>query len=126
MVRWLSIWLLGWYMVASLRPYFPFVEYQLNRAYYAEVLCQNQDRPELHCDGKCYLAQQLKAASSQPESPQAPNSLQVQDFLAAHLAPSSIQFFPHCPTPVTGAYQLLAATQSPVPPTPPPRPWGIS
>lgn len=35
--------------------------YQLNKEYIARVLCENRDRPELHCDGNCYLAKRLKA-----------------------------------------------------------------
>jgi hypothetical protein len=35
--------------------------YQLNRDYIARILCENRDRPELHCDGQCYLAKRLKA-----------------------------------------------------------------
>jgi hypothetical protein len=34
----------------------------LNNDYVAKVLCQNKNRPELHCNGQCYLAKQLKAA----------------------------------------------------------------
>ncbi|WP_080056386.1 hypothetical protein [Spirosoma aerolatum] len=36
-------------------------QYQLNKEYIARVLCENRNRPELHCDGKCYLAKRLKA-----------------------------------------------------------------
>lgn len=35
--------------------------YNANREYIARVLCENRDRPQLHCDGKCYLAKKLKA-----------------------------------------------------------------
>ncbi|GAB3772287.1 hypothetical protein GCM10028818_12310 [Spirosoma horti] len=35
--------------------------YQVNKAYIARVLCENRDKPQLHCDGQCYLAKQLKA-----------------------------------------------------------------
>jgi hypothetical protein len=35
--------------------------YQLNKDYIARVLCENRDRPELHCNGQCYLAKRLKA-----------------------------------------------------------------
>ena len=35
--------------------------YQLNKAYIARVLCENRDKPQLHCDGQCYLAKQLEA-----------------------------------------------------------------
>ncbi|MBN8824333.1 MULTISPECIES: hypothetical protein [unclassified Spirosoma] len=35
--------------------------YQLNKEYIARVLCENRDKPQMHCDGKCYLAKRLKA-----------------------------------------------------------------
>ncbi|GAB3025885.1 hypothetical protein GCM10027185_26480 [Spirosoma pulveris] len=35
--------------------------YNVNKAYIARVLCENRDKPQLHCDGQCYLAKQLKA-----------------------------------------------------------------
>jgi uncharacterized protein YjhX (UPF0386 family) len=34
--------------------------YNLNKQYITRVLCQNRDKPQLHCDGKCYLAKKLK------------------------------------------------------------------
>lgn len=34
--------------------------FQLNRDYIAKVLCQNRKRPQLNCNGKCYLARKLK------------------------------------------------------------------
>ncbi len=88
MTRFLSIWLLFAYSVALLRPYLPFLEYQINLEYYQEVLCENRDRPELNCDGKCYLAKQLQeaATSALPEAPQVPDSPTTEDFLWANLA----------------------------------------
>lgn len=35
--------------------------YHANKDYIARVLCENRDKPQLNCDGKCYLAKQLKA-----------------------------------------------------------------
>jgi len=35
--------------------------YQLNKKYIARVLCENRDKPQLNCDGKCYLAKKLQA-----------------------------------------------------------------
>ena len=35
--------------------------YQVNKAYIARVLCENRDKPQLHCDGQCYLAKKLRA-----------------------------------------------------------------
>ena len=36
------------------------VQFQINRSYYADVLCINKNRPELACHGKCVLMQRLK------------------------------------------------------------------
>lgn len=34
--------------------------FHANRNYIARVLCQNRDKPQLNCNGQCYLAKQLK------------------------------------------------------------------
>jgi hypothetical protein len=48
--------------------------HQLNKEYIAKVLCINRDKPELACEGKCHLRQQLQqhqdatpAESERPE-----------------------------------------------------------
>ena len=38
------------------------VDYQLNKARITELYCVNKARPQLHCNGKCHLAQQLRKA----------------------------------------------------------------
>lgn len=43
------------------------VDYMVNSDYIATVLCINKEKIELKCDGKCYLAQQLKKQKSQQE-----------------------------------------------------------
>ncbi len=53
------------YLVAMLRPIAPFVEYAINYDYISEVLCINKDKPELHCNGKCYVMNQLKEQKSE-------------------------------------------------------------
>jgi len=37
-----------------------FAWYNINKQAITEQLCVNKDKPELHCDGKCYLSKQLK------------------------------------------------------------------
>ncbi|RNA60736.1 hypothetical protein D1631_01700 [Chryseobacterium nematophagum] len=49
--------LLVFYLV--FRPLIPMVEYGVNYKYIKEVLCVNKERPELHCNGKCYLKKEL-------------------------------------------------------------------
>lgn len=40
--------------------------YQLNKTYVANTLCENKARPQLKCDGKCYLKKNLKANPAEP------------------------------------------------------------
>lgn len=42
--------------------------YQVNQDYVAEELCENQDKPELECNGKCYLMKQLEKAENNTSS----------------------------------------------------------
>lgn len=41
------------------KPIFPFLEYVLNYNYIVAELCENKSKPQLKCNGKCYLAKQL-------------------------------------------------------------------
>ncbi len=49
-----------WVAFAMLvKPLWPVVEYVVNYDYIVNVLCDNKDKPQLNCEGKCYLAKQL-------------------------------------------------------------------
>ena len=48
-------------MLPTVSPLGTIAYFNLNRDYIARVLCENRDRPELHCNGQCYLAKRLKA-----------------------------------------------------------------
>jgi hypothetical protein len=37
-----------------------FAGFEMNRAYIAKELCVNRKKPELHCNGKCYLVNKLR------------------------------------------------------------------
>lgn len=36
--------------------------FELNQKYIAEKLCENKDRPWMHCNGRCYLMNKVKQA----------------------------------------------------------------
>lgn len=38
------------------------VYYHLNKAEITQKLCENKGRPQMHCNGHCYLSKQLKKA----------------------------------------------------------------
>jgi hypothetical protein len=44
------------------------VNFYLNQKDIAAIECVNKNRPEMHCNGKCYLAKQLKKADAELES----------------------------------------------------------
>lgn len=38
------------------------ISYDLNKGFIAQELCVNKDKPDLNCEGKCYLKKQLNKA----------------------------------------------------------------
>jgi len=55
------------YMV--FRPLVPLMEYAVNYDYISTVLCINKSKPELHCNGKCYLSKELAKTNDSDSSP---------------------------------------------------------
>jgi hypothetical protein len=68
--RVLSILLLALYGLTLSQAYIPQVNYWMNRDYIAAVLCENKDKPELDCNGKCHLKKQIKEQSESEEEGQ--------------------------------------------------------
>ncbi|UHO37960.1 hypothetical protein H5J24_20580 [Chryseobacterium capnotolerans] len=60
-----SILFIG-YMV--FRPLIPLAEYAVNYNYIVNTLCVNKSKPDLHCNGKCYLSKELAKANNETES----------------------------------------------------------
>ncbi len=64
-------------IVFALRPaYFVgyFSYFQLNIDYFVENYCVNKNRPELQCNGKCYLMEQLSVSKEQQRNQNATNA----------------------------------------------------
>jgi len=52
------------------KPLWPVVDYIANYDYIVNVFCENIDKPELECDGKCYLSKELaKEAGADDKNP---------------------------------------------------------
>lgn len=59
----ISIFLL---FVLALRTAMPIVDYAVNYNYISSQLCENRDKPQLLCNGKCYLKKEiLKSTENQ-------------------------------------------------------------
>lgn len=56
----IAILLLCCLMLTNFSRMFVFSAFTLNQKYIASTLCINRDKPEMHCNGKCYLANKIK------------------------------------------------------------------
>lgn len=63
--------------------------YWINYQYYSKVLCENKNKPMLHCNGKCALSKELdKAEQAQEQSEQTMSligKLVMSDFLTTSI-----------------------------------------
>lgn len=53
-------------------PLNPVIHYVLHKKYYAEVLCENKDKPMMHCNGKCHLKKEIKELEENKNNPNTP------------------------------------------------------
>lgn len=52
------------------KPLWPVFDYMANYDYIVNTLCENIDKPELECNGKCYLGKELaKEAGADDKNP---------------------------------------------------------
>ena len=65
--RFLSFFLAFLLWGSTLRTPLVYAYYLLDQEGFIEQLCENKDKPELQCNGKCYLSQMLKAAETEEE-----------------------------------------------------------
>ena len=52
------------------RPAFPFIEYWANYDYIVNELCENKDKPMMHCEGKCHLNSELSKSNNSSDAPE--------------------------------------------------------
>ena len=46
-----------------MKPIWPIAEYVINYDYIVTNLCDNREKPQLQCDGKCYLSKMIAKES---------------------------------------------------------------
>lgn len=77
--------LFTFYMV--FRPLVPLVEYAVNYDYIKDVLCINKNKPELHCNGKCYLSKELAKTNDTESLPLSKIKNSGQKILDTYILP---------------------------------------
>jgi hypothetical protein len=69
------------YMLLTLRFIPLVVAFWLNQTYIIENLCINRQKPELACNGKCYLKKKIKESDSKKQNEEVISfSFQIPDF----------------------------------------------
>lgn len=74
-----------------------YLDFEIRRDYIVKNLCINRNRPQMHCDGKCYLAKKIAALDEQ-EKRQAERDYMSQlldhvlDYRASLLVPSQVSY----------------------------------
>ena len=53
---------------ANFSRLFIFAGFELNKNYIATHLCENRDKPWLHCNGKCYFMKKIKQAQEKEKN----------------------------------------------------------
>jgi hypothetical protein len=64
-------------LTANCGQLFVYAGFQLNQKYIANELCINRSRPELHCNGKCYLMSKLRQAEQKEKAHEVENQRPV-------------------------------------------------
>jgi len=72
-----------------LRPAIPVVDYVVNYDYIRTVLCINKTKPQLLCNGKCYLGKELAQTNDTQNTSKSKN--QIQNILDIYLEPNILK-----------------------------------
>jgi hypothetical protein len=88
--------LTGWLLIlavltANYSYLFVYAGFKLNQKYIAAALCENRDKPWLHCNGHCYLAKKIKQAQEKEHAEE--RETQKNGFQETYCEPAaSVQF----------------------------------
>jgi hypothetical protein len=68
MKRLAALFLLICIVGSNFSRFFIYAGFELNKKYIATTLCENRDKPWLHCNGKCYFMKKIKQAEDRDKS----------------------------------------------------------
>lgn len=63
--------------------------FQLRKEYIAKNLCENRDKPQMKCCGKCYLKKQLKKVNANNEAG-SESSVKMEKEMLVYIIPNHI------------------------------------
>jgi hypothetical protein len=68
-----TVFLIFVVMAANFSQLCIYAGFSLNQKYIASSLCENRDKPWMHCNGKCYLMKKIKLAEEKEKSEERQN-----------------------------------------------------
>ncbi|MGO4291211.1 hypothetical protein [Chitinophaga sp. RAB17] len=71
--------------------YFVMLDFYLNQEYIAANLCENRDKPAMHCNGKCHLSKKLKEEDKRDQDNPERKDHRSEIFYAAWLQPTTLK-----------------------------------
>lgn len=80
-------------LVFLAKPILPYIEYAIFKEYIAKNLCENRNKPQSCCAGKCFLKKELKKNNENSESTpksenkKTQNNHEVKEFLCHENSP---------------------------------------
>lgn len=97
---------------ANFSRLFVFAGFELNKKYIVAELCENLDKPWLHCDGHCYFMKKVKQAQEKEKSDerQTQKSLFQEVFVGSG---SSVKFYSQVINIISTPYYAPKATPFP-------------
>ncbi|MGY3211193.1 hypothetical protein [Mucilaginibacter sp. HD30] len=107
-----SIVLLVALLSANFSRLFVYAGFELNKRYIVTKLCENRDKPLLHCDGKCYFMKKVKQAQEKDKN----NERETQKNLFQEVfvkSSNSVKFFSNVVNTISTPYKIIAVTPFP-------------
>ncbi len=73
------------------------LDYAINYHYYAEEVCINKDKPEMHCNGQCHLKKEIKKIYEEESIPNKKKStlpeLKLKEYTAYQLYSVKTEYY---------------------------------
>jgi len=66
--RFTAIFLIVALVAVNFSRFFIYAGFELNKKYIATTLCENRDKPWLHCNGKCFFMKKIRQAQQDEKS----------------------------------------------------------
>ena len=104
-----AIILLAALLSTNFSRYFVYAGFELNKDYIAAKLCENRDKPWLHCNGRCYFMKKIKQVqeSEKNDERQSQKNLFQEVFL---ISATSIKFHTRLLRKITTPYHFAASS----------------